>query len=108
PPRRAAPLQPSNDPFAALGRQVNFLSASTTRERFALMTKAKYLVGEPGVDGAAQLVEFAGKEMIDAFDDNKMIAAVERGDKRSYFFDGAVFVIASMHEQLRFVALAQE
>ena len=39
------------------------------------MTEAENVVGEPGIDGAAQLVEFAGKEMIDAFDDSEMIAA---------------------------------
>ncbi len=72
------------------------------------MTEAKNLAGQPGVDGATELVEFAGKEMIDAFDDNELIVAGQREDKRFDFFDGAVFVVASMHKQLGLVALAQE
>ncbi len=72
------------------------------------MTKAENFVGEPGVDRAAQLVEFSGKEMIDAFDDHEMIVARQHGDERLNFFDGAVFVVASVHKQFGFVALAQE
>ena len=72
------------------------------------MTKAKYFVGEPRIDCATQLVQFAGKEMIDAFDDDEMTAAGERGDERSDFFDGAVFVVASMHKQFWLFALAEE
>ena len=72
------------------------------------MTEAKDLIRQPGVDCAAQLVEFAGKEMIHSFDDNKMILAGERGDERFDFFDGAVLVVASMDEQLGLVALAEE
>jgi hypothetical protein len=30
-------------------------------------------LAQPSIDGASQLVEFAGKEMIHAFDDNKMV-----------------------------------
>jgi hypothetical protein len=39
------------------------------------MTEAENLVGEPGVDCAIQLVEFAGKEMIGSLDDHEMIFA---------------------------------
>jgi hypothetical protein len=74
----------------------------------ALMTEAQNLAGHPGVDGATHLVEFTGKEMIDSFDDNEMIVAGERRDERFDFFDGTVFVVASVHEQLGLVALAQE
>ena len=63
------------------------------------MTEAENLVGQPGVNGATQLVEFAGEEMIDAFDDHEMIVTGKRGDERFDFFDGAVLVVASMHEQ---------
>ena len=72
------------------------------------MTEAENLVGEPGGDCAIQLVEFAGKEMIDSFDEDEPIVAGERGDERFDFFDGAVLVVASMHEQFGLVALAQE
>ncbi len=54
------------------------------------------------------MVEFAGKEMIGAVDDNEMIVAGKRGDERFDFFDGAMLVVTSMHEQLGLVALAQE
>jgi hypothetical protein len=66
------------------------------------------LIVQPGVDGAIELIEFSCEEMIDAFDDNEMIVAGERGDERFDFFDGAVFVVAPMHKQLGLVALAQE
>ena len=72
------------------------------------MTEAENLVGKPGVDRTAQLVKFSGKEVIDTFDDNEMVAAGERRDERLNFFDGAVFVVASVHEKFGLVALAQE
>jgi hypothetical protein len=72
------------------------------------MAEAQNLAGQPGVDSATKLVEFAGQEMIDSFDDDEMIVAGERGDERFDFFDGAVLVVASMHKQLGLVALAQE
>ena len=72
------------------------------------MTETENVVRQPGVDGPAQLVEFAGKEMIDAFDDHEPISAGKRGNERFDFFDSPVFVVASMHEQLGFLALAQE
>jgi len=72
------------------------------------MTEAQNLAGQPGVDGATQSVELAGKEMIDSFDDDEMIFAGERGDERFDFFDGAVLVVASVHEQLGLLAVAQE
>ena len=78
------------------------------RNKRTLMTETENVVRQPGVDGPAQLVEFAGKEMIDAFDDNELIVAGQREDKRFDFFDGAVFVVTSMHKQLGLVALAQE
>ena len=59
-----------------------------------------------GPDNA--LVEFAGKEMIDAFDDNETIIAGKRGDEPFDFFDGAVLVVASLHKQFGLVALAQK
>jgi len=72
------------------------------------MAEAEYFVGEPSVDRAAQLIEFASKEMIDAFDDREMIASRERGDKRFDFFEGAVFVLAPVDKKFGFIALAQE
>ena len=72
------------------------------------MTEAEYVAGEPGVDGTVELVQFAGKEVIYALNDNQMIFARERGDERFDFFDGAVFVLASVYEQFGLVALPQE
>jgi hypothetical protein len=70
------------------------------------MTQAENFVGEPGIDCVIQLIEFAGEKMIGAFDNHEMILAVERGNERFDFLDGAVFVAASMHKQLGFIALA--
>ncbi len=39
------------------------------------MAEAENIIGEPGIDGATQLVEFACKEMIDSLDDSEMVAA---------------------------------
>jgi hypothetical protein len=64
----------------------------------ALMTEAENFVGQPSVDGVTQLVEFAGEEMIDAFDDHETSIAVKRGDERFDSFDSAVFVVASMNK----------
>ncbi len=50
------------------------------RNKRTLMTETENVVRQPGVDGPAQLVEFAGKEMIDAFDDNELIVAGPRED----------------------------
>lgn len=72
------------------------------------MAQAENFVGEPGVDGTAQLVELAGKEMIDAFDDDQVIFPWELGNERSHFSNGAVLVVASVHEKFGFVALAQK
>jgi len=72
------------------------------------MTETKNLLGQPGVDCATQLIEFTGKEMSDAFDDHEMIVAGQREDERSDLFDGAVLVVAPMHEQFWFFALAKE
>ena len=72
------------------------------------MTEAENLVGQPSVDCATHLVEFAGKEMINTFDDHEMIVAGECGDERFDCFDGAVLVVASMHEQFWFFALAKK
>src|SRR4030081_3212423 len=77
-------------------------------ERRTLMTEAENLVGEPGVDCAIQLVEFAGKEMIGSFADHKTIFTWKRRDERFDLFDGPVLVVASMHKQLGLVALAQK
>ena len=56
----------------------------------------------------AELIEFAGKEMIGAFDDNEMIIAGERRDECFDFFDSPVLVVTAMHKQLGLVAQAQE
>jgi hypothetical protein len=72
------------------------------------MTKSENVFRQPCFDRSAQLVEFAGKEMIDAFDDHEPIFAGECGNERFDSFDSPVFVVASMHEQLGFLALAQE
>src|SRR6266403_2051720 len=73
-----------------------------------LMTETENVARQPGVDGPAQLVEFAGKKMIDAFDDHEAILAGEGGNERFDFFNGPVFIVASVHEQLGFVAMVQE
>ncbi len=70
------------------------------------MAEPENIAGEPSVDCATQLVEFAGKEMIGVLDNHEMVVAGERGDERSDFFDGAVFVVASVYKQLGLVALA--
>jgi hypothetical protein len=62
------------------------------------VAEVENLVSKPGVDRGAQLIKFARKEMIDTFDDNEMVAPRERGDERFDFFNGAVFVVASVHK----------
>jgi hypothetical protein len=93
---------------AEFAEDAEFTEEEKKRKPPALMTEAQNPTGEPGVDGATYLVEFAGKDMIDSFDDDEMIVAGERGDECFDFFDGAVLVVASVHEQLGLVALAQE
>ncbi len=55
-----------------------------------------------------EFMKFAGKEMIDALDDNETVVAGESWNQRFDCFDGAVLVVASMHKQLGLVAPAQE
>ncbi len=64
----------------------------------ALVAKTENPVGKPCVDGAANLVEFAGKEMIDTLDDSEMVAAGQRGNEGFDFRNGAVFVVSSVHK----------
>ena len=72
------------------------------------MAKLKDAVGKPVGDRSMELIKFAGKEMIDPFDDHETILTGERGDERFDFFDGAVLVVACMHEQFWFFALAKK
>lgn len=72
------------------------------------MRQREYFIAEPVVDRAAQLVEFAGKKMIDAFDHNELIASGESGNERFDSIDGAVLVVAAVNKQFGFVTLAQE
>ncbi len=71
------------------------------------MTEAENVVGEPICDGAADLVEFAGEEVSGPFHNNEVVVTRQRGDECFDIRDRAVLVIAPMHEEFRFVALAQ-
>ena len=71
------------------------------------MTEAENVVGEPICDGATELVEFAGEEVIGPFHNDEVVVTRQRGDQCSDLRDRAVLVIAPMHEEYRFVALAQ-
>ena len=62
------------------------------------MAKLKDAVGKPVGDRSMELIKFAGKEMIDTFDDNQVIFAGEGGDERFHFVDSAVLVVARMHK----------
>src|SRR5260370_3491392 len=46
--------------------------------------------------------------MIHSFDDNEMVAPRESGNEGFNFFDGAVFVVSSVHKKFWLAALAQE
>src|SRR5713101_3965532 len=46
--------------------------------------------------------------MIHSFDDNEMVAPGESGNEGFNFFDGAVFVVSSVHKKFWLAALAQE
>ncbi len=70
------------------------------------MAEAKNLVREPNLDSAVKLLEFSGEKMIGAFHDNQVIIARQRRHQRFDFSHRSELVIASMHEKLRFVALA--
>ncbi len=62
------------------------------------MAKLKDAVGKPVGDRSMELIKFAGKEMIHAFNDDQAIFAGERGDERFHFVDSAVLVVARMHK----------
>ena len=62
------------------------------------MTKLKDAVGKPVGDRGMELIKFAGKEMIDTFDNDQAIFAGEGGNERFHFVDSAVFVVARMHK----------
>ncbi len=62
------------------------------------MAKPKNTVVEPVGDRAIEFMKFAGKEMVDAFDNNQVILAGEGGDERFNLFDGAVLVVAPVNQ----------
>jgi hypothetical protein len=94
--------------FATLVTSFNFISSSIMGKQLGLVTEVKNLVVKPGVYCLAQLVEFAGKKMIDSLNHYKLILARYRGNEPFDLLDSPVFVLASMHKQLGFRALSQE
>lgn len=64
--------------------------------------------GKPGVNCVTKPGEFAGEEVIGIFHDNQVVLPREGGYEGFDFADFAVFVVATVHEKLRLVAVAQE
>jgi len=62
------------------------------------MAEQKDAIAEPVGDRSIEFIKFAGKEMIDAFDDHQLIFAGKRRDERFDFCYGAVLVVAPMHK----------
>ena len=72
------------------------------------MTEPEDLAGEPVIDGIGQLIEFAGEEVIGAFDDDKAVVARPGCNESFDSFHGAKFVVAAVDKELGFAAVAQE
>jgi hypothetical protein len=72
------------------------------------MTEVEDFVGDPGIDCGAEIIEFAGEEVIGTFYYNKVVFAWQRRNERFDLFDVPVFVVAAVHEQFGLVALAQK
>jgi hypothetical protein len=72
------------------------------------MTEVEDFVGDPGIDCGAEIIEFAGEEVIGGFHNNEVVFARQGRNKRLDLFDVPVFVVAAMHEQFGLVALAQK
>ncbi len=51
------------------------ISETTARDSkaLALMAEPKNMVGEPCIDGTVELIEFAGKEVVGSFHNNKVV-----------------------------------
>ena len=72
------------------------------------MAEPENLIGKPGIDGSAEVIEFAREEVIGSFHNDEVVFARQRTDECPDLLNRAVFVSAAVHEEFRFVAAAQE
>jgi hypothetical protein len=74
----------------------------------SLTTQSENVIGEPIPDGTIQLAEFACKEVVCSLHNDKLIFTRQGCHEFFDVVNRAVFVIAPVHKELRFVAAGQK